>query len=70
MSTSESTPSSSPEKLYAPKEVAQILGVDIYTVRRWLRDEDYSLTGIKIGKGKHWRVTHTELMRVMNERIG
>lgn len=69
MSTSEPTPSSSPEKMYSPREVAEILGVDIYTVRKWLRDGVY-LSGIKIGQGKHWRVMHTELMRVLNERVG
>lgn len=55
-------------RLFSPKEVAEILGVDIYTVRRWLRDE--TMKGIKIGKGKHWRVTYEELQRVLQERIG
>lgn len=56
------------KEFYSPREVAEILGVDIYTVRRWLREE--TLTGIKIGKGKHWRISHSELRRVLQERVG
>lgn len=62
--------STSPENetLYSPREVARILGVNTYTVRKWLRDG--TMTGIKIGEGKHWRITKTELDRVLQERVG
>jgi len=66
MTTSQPTPPR--DKTYSPKEVSEILGVHIYTVRRWLRDE--TINGVKIGEGKHWRVTQSELNRILQERIG
>lgn len=47
------------ERLYAPIEVAHLLGVGHKTVLGWLRDDKHPLTGNKIGT--MWRIPESSL---------
>ncbi len=46
-------------RLYTPDQVAEILQVNISTVKRWLLTGE--LPGIKIGHGGHWRIRSDDL---------
>ena len=50
-------------KSYTPKEVAQVLGVSVYTVHELLREG--RLTGFKITS--QWRVAEEDLQRFIEE---
>jgi excisionase family DNA binding protein len=47
------------ENFINPKEAAEILGVTLDTIRRWLRDGE--LQGVKFGR--LWRIRESDLMR-------
>ena len=49
------------EKMYSPEKVAEILEVSPNTVRSWLRDGE--LKGVKVGRGRLWRISEPELNR-------
>lgn len=51
-------------KFYTAEEVAEILKLDIVTVRRYLAQGD--LKGAKIGKG--WRVSEEDLKEFIESR--
>ncbi len=44
-------------RLLKPEEAAEILGVNLGTVRRWLREG--KLKGVKVGR--LWRITEEDL---------
>lgn len=51
-------------KFYTVEEIAEILQLDIVTVRRYLSQGD--MKGAKIGKS--WRVTEEDLKEFIKER--
>ncbi len=54
--------------LITPEEAAQQLAVAANTVRSWLREG--VLPGIKIGKGRVWRIRQRELDNFINREQG
>ncbi|HAG11755.1 MAG TPA: DNA-binding protein [Desulfotomaculum sp.] len=50
------------EKLYSPEEAALVLGVNIRTITKWLREG--KLTGSKLGKV--WRIEEQALKDFIN----
>lgn len=53
------------EKFYTPKEVSEILGVALDTVRIWLRNG--TLRGIKVGP-RLWRIPESALREKENKK--
>lgn len=47
---------------YSPQEVADLLGVKVRTVYRWIRED--KLTAVKVGQ---WRISESELQRLLTE---
>lgn len=56
------------EQMYKPSEVAKMLSVTRQTVQTWLKGG--MLNGVKIGMGKYWRISESELKRFINKRYG
>lgn len=50
-----------PKEFLTPQEVAEILRVSVYTVRRWIKEGD--LPAYKVGRS--WRIEEDELGRWM-----
>lgn len=50
------------EKLYTPKEVADLFSVSVYTVREWVKKG--KMNAIRLPNGKHIRFTETEVRRL------
>jgi excisionase family DNA binding protein len=56
------------EKMYKPREVAQMFGVVPNTIADWLRDG--TLRGIKIGKGHYWRIPESAVKELAEKKYG
>lgn len=52
-------------ELLTPHDVADILGVRVNTVWRYLRAG--TLRGRKLGKSRHWRISPEDLDRFLEE---
>ena len=52
------------EKSYKLRDVADILGVKVRTVRQWVHDGRIEAT--KVAGGKHWFVKESEIRRVQD----
>jgi excisionase family DNA binding protein len=55
-------------KFYTVKEVADLLKVDVTTIRRYLRAGH--LKGIQIKKRGNWRIPEEELRRFLDDSSG
>jgi acetyl-CoA synthetase len=53
------------DSFLTPEETAQVLKVQVATVRRWLRDG--TLQGRKLGRV--WRIPHSELQKISHPEI-
>lgn len=60
-------PTREPERLLTVEEIAEQLGANPETVRRWLRSGD--LRGIRLAKKLGWRVPEREFQRFMDARM-
>jgi excisionase family DNA binding protein len=49
-------------------EAAEMLRVSPQSVRRWLKDGH--LQGTKVGKGKLWRLSRSEVEKYLNSKEG
>jgi excisionase family DNA binding protein len=56
-----------PERLWTVDEVASHVGVNIETVRRWLRTG--ALRGIRLGTKAGWRIRERDLEAYLEQRI-
>lgn len=56
------------ERLLTTKQTAEYFGVTGATIRIWLNDG--VLQGIKIGKGKYWRIPLAEVERLARKKYG
>lgn len=56
--------------LLTVKQAARILQVTKPTIRDWLRGERPILRGVKIGRGKEWRVPKVEIERMLRGNGG
>jgi excisionase family DNA binding protein len=54
------------ERLMTVEEVAEQLGVNLDTVRRWIRNKE--LEAIDLGGRAGYRITESDLERFINER--
>lgn len=56
---------------YTPKEVAEIVGKQEFTVREWCRLGRINATKRPGGRGNEgeWRISHEELLRYQNEGL-
>jgi excisionase family DNA binding protein len=55
-------------KMFNVKQVADMLGVHVETVRRWLREG--KMHGVSLGHGRAgWRITEAEVTRVQREGL-
>lgn len=50
------------KSFYSPQEVADLLGVKVLTVYRWIKDG--KLNAVKIGQ---WRIFDNEMQRLLKE---
>ena len=53
------------EKKYKLREVAEILGLKVRTIRQWVHDG--KLEAVKAPGGKHWFVSDSELRRILGK---
>jgi excisionase family DNA binding protein len=56
----------SPDRLLGIREVADLFGVDISTVRRW--DEAGHLHSIRVGERGHRRFRQEDIRRLLEQR--
>jgi len=56
------------QHLLTTRQTAEYFGVTRATIRIWLNEG--VLTGIKIGKGKYWRIPLDEVERLAREKYG
>ena len=54
------------EQMLTVEEVAEQLGVNLDTVRRWIRNKE--LAAIDLGGRAGYRITESDLQRFINER--
>lgn len=52
------------EKIYSTEEAAEVLGLNVETVRNWLRAG--RIKGVKLGK-RYWRIPEREVQRLVFE---
>jgi excisionase family DNA binding protein len=57
------------EKHYTVTELARILSVKPYTVRRWIREETITAVRLPGGRGDY-RISETEAKRLVNNTYG
>lgn len=58
------------QKLYTPKEVAEMFSVTTYTVREWIRSGELKATRLGKGQRAPYRVPEKELHAFAIERYG
>ena len=54
------------DRLLSIREVAELFGVDISTVRRW--DEAGHLRSVRVGERGHRRFRQTDIRRLLDQR--
>jgi excisionase family DNA binding protein len=56
------------DKLYKPREVANIFSVTPQTVAEWLREG--VIQGVKIGRGHYWRIPGSAIVELARKKYG
>lgn len=55
------------KEVYAPSEVAEMIGRSEYTVREWCRKGQ--VQAVKAPNGRSWLIPHAELTRLRNHGL-
>lgn len=53
-------------RYYTVEEIADLLSVNVRTVRRWIKEK--ALTGVKLGDRAGWRITDDDLEAFLAKR--
>lgn len=55
-------------KMYSVRECAELLGIKVRTMRKWIHDG--KIKAQKFRGGKSWHISEAEVKRIMNENQG